>query len=181
LLLWSPTSIDTHPQPKQHNLMKALNLIAGLAFACMATTTWAQNCAGHGHASATEGKTTVESVGKAVQMNEKQMQAFKLALATCEKDCMAMASNDEKGSAKMAVVKQDRFNQAIASMKDHLEEAQYVKLETMRKNGELAGLCSADCSAKAGKSGCCAGKSGSAKSTTGAKSEDMHAPKPAVQ
>lgn len=139
--------------------MKALNLIAGLAMTCMATTSWAQNCAGHGHASATEPKVTVESLAKTLQMNDEQRTAFMTAMTACEKDCSTMASNSES-DRKTAVMKQDRFNQAIASMQSHLSEEQFAKLKTMNNNGELAGLCGAGGCAKGGKAGCCAGKAG---------------------
>lgn len=139
--------------------MKALNLLAGLAFACLATGTYAQGCSGH--ASAKSGGTSdMASISKELKLTSEQQEAFTAAMSSCEKDCSAMAS--KSGDAKdIAAAKSDRFSQAIASMKTVLSAEQYKQLETMNANGQLAGLCGdgKGC-AKGGKSGCCSGKAG---------------------
>lgn len=139
--------------------MKALNLIAGLAFACLATGSYAQSCSGHAHAK-TE-KDPVSSVVMELKLDADQQAAFRNALAACEKDCHAMASADTKPELLKAS-KTSRFNEAIASMKSSLSAEQFSQLEEMNKNGQLAGLCGEGskgcCAGKASKAGCCAGK-----------------------
>ncbi len=139
--------------------MKALNLIAGLAFACLATGTYAQGCSGHANAKG-GGTSDMASISKELNLTAEQQESFMTALAACEKDCSAMASKG--GDAKeIASAKQDRFTTAITSMKASLSAEQYKQLEAMHANGKLAGLCGdgKGC-AKGGKAGCCAGKAG---------------------
>ena len=98
------------------------------------------------------------SISKQLGLNDSQKEAFSAALASCEKDCSAMASKG--GDAKaIATAKDDRFNTAITSLKTSFTPEQYKDLEAMHANGKLAGLCGAGC-AKGGKAGCCAGKAG---------------------
>ncbi len=138
--------------------MNALNLIAGLAFACLATGSYAQGCAGH--ASAKGGSSDMASISKELNLTAEQQEAFTAALASCEKDCSAMASKG--GDAKaIEAAKSDRFSTTVTSMKASLTPEQYKQLEAMHANGKLAGLCGdgKGC-AKGAKAGCCAGKAG---------------------
>lgn len=140
--------------------MKALNLIAGLAFACLATGTYAQGCSGH--ASAKTGGSDMASISKELNLTSEQQEAFVGAISACEKDCSAMASKG--GDAKaISTAKEDRFKTAITSMKTSLSAEQYKQLEEMHASGKLAGLCGGEkgcCSGKSAKGGCCAGKAG---------------------
>lgn len=139
--------------------MNAFNLIAGLAFACLTTGTYAQGCAGHANAKGHD-HADMASISKELGLNDKQQEAFTAALASCEKDCAAMASKG--GDAKaITAAKDDRFSKVVTSMKTVLSEEQYAQLETMHASGKLQGLCGGGKScAGAGKSGCCAGKAG---------------------
>lgn len=139
--------------------MKALNLIAGLVFACLATGTYAQSCAGHAHADAAAGKTTVESLSKELALDAKQQDALKAALATCEKDCAVIAAKD-MSAEEVTATKKERFNEAIASLKSTLTPEQFTKLDVMNQKGQLSGLCGAQGCSKGTKAGCCAGKAG---------------------
>ena len=139
--------------------MKALNLIAGLVFACLATGTYAQSCAGHAQADAAAGKTTVESLSKELDLDAKQQEALKSALATCEKDCAAFAAKDVPAE-QLTGMKKDRFNEAIASLKGSLSSEQFARLDAMNQKGQLSGLCGTQGCAKGAKAGCCAGKAG---------------------
>lgn len=137
--------------------MKALNLIAGLAFACLATGTYAQGCSGHANAKG-GGTSDMASISKELNLTSEQQESFVTALAACEKDCSAMASKG--GDAKtIATAKDDRFKTALTSLKTSFTPEQYKNLEAMQANGKLAGLCGEGC-AKGGKAGCCAGKAG---------------------
>lgn len=137
--------------------MNALNLIAGLAFACLTTGSYAQGCAGH--ASAKTGGPDMASISKELGLDDTQKEAFTAALASCEKDCSVMASKG--GDAKtMAMAKEDRFKTAITSLKTSFTPEQYKKLEAMHASGNLAGLCGEGCTKGSGKGGCCAGKAG---------------------
>src|SRR6188768_2678744 len=140
--------------------MKALNLLAGLAFACLATGTYAQGCAGHASASTKNGGSDMASISKELNLTAEQQEAFTAAISACEKDCSAMAANG--GDAKaIASAKEDRFTTAVTSMQPSLTTEQYKQLQTMHANGKLDGLCGdAKGCAKGGKSGCCAGKAG---------------------
>ncbi len=138
--------------------MNALNLIAGLAFACLATGSYAQGCAGH--ASVKGGTSDMASISKELNLTAEQQESFSSALAACEKDCSAMASKG--GDAKaIETAKSDRFTTVVTSMKASLSPEQYKQLEAMHANGKLAGLCGdgKGC-AKGAKAGCCAGKAG---------------------
>lgn len=137
--------------------MNALNLIAGLAFACLTTGSYAQGCAGHANAKG-GGAADMASISKELGLNDSQKEAFAAALVSCEKDCSAMASKG--GDAKaIATAKDDRFKTAITSLKTSFTPEQYKNLEAMHASGKLAGLCGEGC-VKGGKSGCCAGKAG---------------------
>lgn len=139
--------------------MNALNLIAGLAFACLATGSYAQGCAGHASAKGT-GHADMASISKELNLTAEQQESFTTAIAACEKDCSAMASKG--GDAKtISTAKNDRFTTAVTSMKASLSPEQFKQLEAMHANGKLAGLCGdgKGC-AKSGKAGCCAGKAG---------------------
>lgn len=137
--------------------MNALNIIAGLAFACLTTGSYAQGCAGHASTKG-GGGADMASISKELGLNDSQKEAFAAALASCEKDCSAMASKG--GDAKaMATAKDDRFNTAISSLKTSFTPEQYKSLEAMHASGKLAGLCGEGC-VKGGKGGCCAGKAG---------------------
>lgn len=141
--------------------MKALNLIAGLAFACLATGTYAQGCTAHAHAKG-GGTSDMASISKELKLTAEQQESFTSAIMACEKDCSAMASKG--GDAKeMASAKEDRFGKAIASMKTSLSAEQYKQLEAMHASGKLAGLCGGEkgcCAGKSAKGACCAGKAG---------------------
>ena len=143
------------------NLMKALNILAGLAFACLATGTYAQGCAGHANAKG-GGTSDMASISKELKLTTEQQESFTGALAACEKDCSAMASKG--GDAKaIASAKGDRFGTAISSMKASLSPEQYKQLEAMHASGKLAGLCGGEkgcCAGKTAKGACCAGKAG---------------------
>ncbi len=138
--------------------MKALNLIAGLAFACLTTGTYAQGCAGH--ASAKGGSSDMASISKELNLTAEQQEAFSTALSSCEKDCSAMAAKGGDAAA-ITTAKQDRFTTTVTSMKATLTPEQYKQLEAMHANGKLANLCGdgKGC-AKGAKAGCCAGKAG---------------------
>ena len=150
---------------KTNQPMNALNLIAGLAFACFATGTYAQGCSGHANAKG-GGTSDMASISKELKLTAEQQEAFTAAIASCEKDCSAMASKG--GDAKAITTAQsDRFTTAVTSMKTSLSPEQYKQLEAMHANGQLAGLCSSGkgCAKGAGKGGCCAGKAGAHHST----------------
>ena len=135
-----------------------MNLIVGLAFACLATGSYAQGCAGH--ASAKGGTSNMSSISKELNLTAEQQESFTTALAACEKDCSAMASKG--GDAKaIETAKSDRFNTVVTSMKASLSPEQYKQLEVLHTSGKLAGLCGdgKGC-AKGAKAGCCAGKAG---------------------
>lgn len=138
--------------------MNVLNLLAGLAFACLTTGSYAQGCSGHASA-AKGGGADMASISKELGLNDGQKEAFATALASCEKDCSAMASKG--GDAKaIATAKEDRFNTAITSLKTSFTPEQYKQLEAMHASGKLASLCGTGCSKDGKAGGCCAGKAG---------------------
>ncbi len=145
---------------KPPNQMNLMNLVAGLAFACFATGTYAQGCGSH--ASAAKGNPSdMATVAKELKLTAEQQEAFTTALAACEKDCAAMASKGGDAAA-ITTAKEDRFKSAVASMKGTLSEEQYKQLEAMHASGKLAGLCgdSKGCGKGSGKAGCCSSKAG---------------------
>ena len=147
--------------------MNLLKLIAGLAIACMTTAAYSQGCAGHSAATTqTIAPDPMASLTKELNLTADQQKSFTTAMASCEKDCAAMASiKDEK---EFTSKKESRFKESATAMRATLTSDQTKRFDEMNASGELMKLCCGGHGCCAGKtSGCCAGKHAEAPKSQG--------------